>query len=152
MNSPALLLIKIEDITLRIKKTRALQFRKMLCNHSRSFTFILLVLCISAAVLVGCGLSQSFPITQIISTNPSMPSSTTNDGRGEVSVNWTISYAHNNVTTYDFIIFDPNNAEVLRVPHDVGDKKGEHSPIKDNYVWKVPENQPEGVYRAELDN
>jgi hypothetical protein len=36
----------------------AQQFKKRLCNYTRYFTFILLVLSISAAVLFGCGLSQ----------------------------------------------------------------------------------------------
>ena len=140
---------KRENIAIGIKNNCALQSETGFCNCFKSITFILLIISFSLAILVGCGYSQS--ISQVIATNPSMPSSATNNGSGEVNVSWNISYTHYNVTTYDFIIFDPNNAQVLRVPYPVGDKKGEHSPIKDNYVWKVPENQPEGVYRAELD-
>ena len=140
MNSLALILIKIEDVSLRIKKIRSLQFEKRLYNYSRSFTFILLVLCISAAVLVGCGLSQDLSqnISATISVTPALPMKAINNGTGEISISWTISYRENKIREYDLVISDPNNNVVLRNPYIIDDsEKGQHNPIKNKLIFPV---------------
>ena len=86
----------------------------------------------------------------VINVEPQLLATAPNDGTGQVTVTWNYPYESYSVIDYNLLI-SHNGQQVVSNPYSVGDtKKGENSPLKGSYIWKVPNGQPEGIYQADL--
>ena len=107
---------------------------------------ILLALGIFAAALTCAALGQN-----VISVEPALLATAPNDGSGIVRVSWEYPYNAVRVLDYKLVISRLDNGIVTSQTYSVGDaEKGQKSPLKGSYIWKVPRGQTEGMYQANL--
>lgn len=79
-----------------------------------------------------------------------MPKAAPNDGTGRVTVSWNCPYESYTIMYYNVII--TRDGEIVgSKKYQVDDTRpGEHSPLSDRYIWNVPENASQGIYKSEI--